>query len=183
MSVPTRADARRSVDAILLAAREVLARNSFAGLDEIAAQAGVHRATLYRHFPSRDALLASLHEAFFDDVDAVIRETDPDADGLLAEVESLIRRVYEVNLDWRPYAWLPAYSTEMNPRRAELGALMAGLFGEAQRRGALRADMSVRMLLTTWGAAVPFYASRIHEGEFTLDEVLAHTMVLLTPPA
>lgn len=183
VTAPTRADARRSVDAILLAAREVLAEDSFAGLDEIAAQAGVHRATLYRHFPSRDRLLASLHAAFFDDVDAVIRETDPGAPDLLAEVESLIRRVYEVNLDWRPYAWVPAYARDHNPRRADLGAMMAGLFADAQQRGALRQDMPVRMLLTTWGAAVPFYASRIHEGEFTLDEVVAHTMVLLTPSA
>ena len=49
--------------------------------------------------------------------------------------------------------------------------MMAGLFRAAQQRGALRSDLSIRMLLTTWGAAVPFYASRIHEGEFTVERV------------
>ena len=58
---------------------------------------------------------------------------------------------------------------------------MVELFAAAQERGHLRDDISVRMLLTTWGAPVPFYASRIIEGEFTLDEVVEHSLVLLTP--
>ena len=49
-------------------------------------------------------------------------------------------------------------------------------------RGLLRSDLSVRLLLTTWGAPVLFYASRILAGEFTLDEVVEHTLVLLTRP-
>ena len=57
---------------------------------------------------------------------------------------------------------------------------MMDLFGAAQERGDVRGDMPVRMLLTTWGAPVLFYASRIIEGEFTLDEVVEHTLVLLT---
>lgn len=183
MAVSTRADARRSIDAILLAARDVLSEDSGYGINEVAASAGVHRATVYRHFPSRDALVTSLYAAYLDDAAAAIAETDPDADDLAAEIEALIRRVYEVNIDWRPYAWAPLYAKSADHRRAELAAVLGDVFRVAQDRGHLRADLSVRMLLTTWGAPVQFYVSRIVEGEFTLDEVVEHTLLLLTKPA
>ncbi|MFJ3673883.1 TetR/AcrR family transcriptional regulator [Streptomyces sp. NPDC090106] len=58
-----RADARRSIDAILNAARVVLGERPDASMDEIGAAAGVTRQTVYAHFPSRDALLLALIEA------------------------------------------------------------------------------------------------------------------------
>lgn len=57
-----RADARQNIDAILNATRDVLSRHPDAGMEEIAARAGVTRQTVYAHFPSRDALLAALVE-------------------------------------------------------------------------------------------------------------------------
>ncbi|MGH3424638.1 MAG: TetR/AcrR family transcriptional regulator [Nocardioidaceae bacterium] len=58
---PMRADARRNYDKLLVAAREVFAgRGSDASLDEIAKRAGVGPGTLYRHFPTRDALIDAL---------------------------------------------------------------------------------------------------------------------------
>lgn len=57
-----RADAQRSIDAIVGAAREVLGERPAASMEEIAAAAGVTRQTVYAHFPSRDALiLAVIH--------------------------------------------------------------------------------------------------------------------------
>jgi TetR/AcrR family transcriptional regulator, mexCD-oprJ operon repressor len=183
VTVSTRADARRSIDAILHAARDVLADDSASGINEVAAGAGLHRATVYRHFPSREALIERLYDAYLDDATAAIAEADPDADDLPAEIEALVRRVYEVNIDWRPYAWAPLYARSANHRRAELAAVLSGVFRKAQDAGHLRADLSIRMLLTTWGAPVQFYVSRIVEGEFTLDEVVNHTLLLLTQPA
>jgi AcrR family transcriptional regulator len=55
-----RADARRSIDAIVSAARTVLSERSDASMEDIAAAAGVTRQTVYAHFPSRDALIAAL---------------------------------------------------------------------------------------------------------------------------
>ena len=57
-----RSDARRSIDAILNAARVVLNERLDASMEDIAATAGVSRQTVYAHFPSRDALVAALLE-------------------------------------------------------------------------------------------------------------------------
>lgn len=55
---PTRADARRNYDRLIVTARAAfLEHGADAPLDDIARRAGVGSATLYRHFPSRDDLL------------------------------------------------------------------------------------------------------------------------------
>jgi len=55
-----RADARRNRDRILRTAmRHFASRGIGASLEEIAREAGVGPGTLYRHFPSREALLAA----------------------------------------------------------------------------------------------------------------------------
>ncbi|MBL7489026.1 TetR/AcrR family transcriptional regulator [Frankia sp. AgB1.9] len=61
-----RADARRNRDEILTVARAVLAeQGTQASLRDVARRAGVGLGTLYRHFPTRDALLETLlHEGF-----------------------------------------------------------------------------------------------------------------------
>lgn len=58
---PLRADAQRNHDKLLVAAREVFAEKGTEGsLDEIAKRAGVGPGTLYRHFPTREDLIAAL---------------------------------------------------------------------------------------------------------------------------
>src|SRR3954468_1405487 len=57
-----RSDADRSVQAILEAALEALAGDPDASMAEIARRAGVVRATIYAHFPARDALLDAVME-------------------------------------------------------------------------------------------------------------------------
>ena len=56
-----RADARRNRDRILAAAREAFAEyGSETQMDDIARRAGVGVGTLYRHFPTKDALTSEL---------------------------------------------------------------------------------------------------------------------------
>ncbi|MFC4914000.1 TetR/AcrR family transcriptional regulator [Actinomadura gamaensis] len=56
-----RADARRNRDGILAAARAAFAEDGpDASLNEIARRAGVGPGTLYRHFPTRQALLSAV---------------------------------------------------------------------------------------------------------------------------
>jgi AcrR family transcriptional regulator len=58
-----RADAQRSIEAIVRAARTVLGERANASMEEIAAAAGVTRQTVYAHFPSRDALVLAVIDA------------------------------------------------------------------------------------------------------------------------
>lgn len=73
-SPPLRADARRNRDALLVAARNVFAEQGLdAPLDAIAKQAGVGRATLYRRFPTRDALIGAIFNDDFDALEEIAR--------------------------------------------------------------------------------------------------------------
>lgn len=57
-----RADARRNREAILVAAREVFDRDEDLRFDDFASRAGVGVGTLYRHFPTREALAAAVYQ-------------------------------------------------------------------------------------------------------------------------
>src|SRR5580692_7968928 len=107
MPTRRRSDARRSIDAILNAARTVLGERPDASMEEIATTAGVTRQTVYAHFPSRDALIAALlHSAGAETIaamDAARLDTVPPADALRQYFDigwELIRR--------NPYLLAPA---------------------------------------------------------------------------
>jgi len=59
---PLRADARRNRDAIVAAARAVFDSDEHVRFDDFAARAGVGVGTLYRHFPTREALAAAVYQ-------------------------------------------------------------------------------------------------------------------------
>ncbi|HWH25400.1 MAG TPA: TetR/AcrR family transcriptional regulator [Pseudolysinimonas sp.] len=59
---PLRSDARRNYDALLAAARTAFAADgSLASLEDIARHAEVGIGTLYRHFPTRSALIEAVY--------------------------------------------------------------------------------------------------------------------------
>ncbi|MEV6237104.1 TetR/AcrR family transcriptional regulator [Lentzea sp. NPDC051838] len=63
MSKPLRADARRNRDALVAKAREIFDAGEFFTLrfDDFARLAGVGTGTLYRHFPTREALAEAVY--------------------------------------------------------------------------------------------------------------------------
>ncbi len=64
-----RADAQRNRDKLVEVARQVFREKGYdAPLDEIAKRAGVGAGTLYRHFPTRDALHDAVMQAWADNV-------------------------------------------------------------------------------------------------------------------
>ncbi|MEU7403760.1 helix-turn-helix domain-containing protein [Streptomyces sp. NPDC044948] len=71
---PMRADARRNRERLLQAAATAFAEHGEgASLDDIAKRAGVGTGTLYRHFPTRQALLEA---AYLDRIEAIAARAD-----------------------------------------------------------------------------------------------------------
>jgi AcrR family transcriptional regulator len=93
--VPKRADARRNHQRLLQVAAELFAeRGEGASLDEIAKRAGVGSGTLYRHFPTRQALLEA---AYVDRIEALAARADEIA-GQLPPGEALTAWMRELAL-------------------------------------------------------------------------------------
>ncbi|HEX4427723.1 MAG TPA: helix-turn-helix domain-containing protein [Frankiaceae bacterium] len=66
---PMRQDAVRNRRHLVAAARKVFGRDGLdSGVEAVAKQAGVGTGTLYRHFPSKDDLIAALLEDLSDEV-------------------------------------------------------------------------------------------------------------------
>jgi AcrR family transcriptional regulator len=81
-----RTDAQRNRERILEVAKEAFTRfGADASLDDIAKQAGVGAGTLYRHFPTRDALIEAVYRSEVEKLAAAERkftETMPPIDAL-----------------------------------------------------------------------------------------------------
>src|SRR5436190_13492735 len=83
-----RADAERNRDRILEVAKDAFTKfGADASLDDIAKQAGVGAGTLYRHFPSREALIEAVYRSEVEKLAAAERnfaETMPPIEALRA---------------------------------------------------------------------------------------------------
>jgi AcrR family transcriptional regulator len=81
-----RMDAQRNRERILEVAKDAFARSGAgASLDDIAKQAGVGAGTLYRHFPTRDALLEAVYRTEVEKLAAAERKLARD----LSPIEAL----------------------------------------------------------------------------------------------
>src|SRR3954469_20768899 len=68
---PLRADARRNREKVLAAARAVFSEHGRdAQMDDVARRAGVGVGTVYRHFPTKEALIEALMVAAFETIAA-----------------------------------------------------------------------------------------------------------------
>lgn len=134
-----RADAQRNRDKVLRAARDAFAVSGFrVPVDEIAARAGVGPGTVYRHFPTKDALFEAVVTARLADLlaDARSRASSANPD---AAFFGFLQKVADDAADKRD---LPDAMTVTGSLRSELTAALDVLLRRAQRTGTVRADIS-----------------------------------------
>jgi AcrR family transcriptional regulator len=90
-----RADARRNRERIMSSGRELFARDGpEAQMDEIAARAGVGIGTVYRHFPTKEALLTAMVRDRFQEFGEIATLAEETVDAREA-LETVMRRSAE----------------------------------------------------------------------------------------
>ncbi|GHB05881.1 TetR family transcriptional regulator [Streptomyces termitum] len=97
---PLRADAERSVRAILEAAERVLAEDPGASMEQIAAAAGVARTTIHRRFASRQALIEALASSAARRLARAVDDGRPDTAPPLVAMHRITANVLQVKGAW-----------------------------------------------------------------------------------
>jgi AcrR family transcriptional regulator len=168
-----RADAERSIAAIIDAAVDALASDHEASMAEIARRAGVVRATIYVHFPTRDALIEAVTEHAINESSQAISAAEPQngpADEALRRVlraawQTLGRFHALVTLNTR----LPAQ--ELHRRHAPVIALLAPLIERGQRDGVFRTGVPAAWHLASVMALIHAASAELQAGRITAAQV------------
>jgi AcrR family transcriptional regulator len=149
-----RADARENRVRILEAARQALAEDGSTSLNQIAQRAGVGPGTLYRNYPTREALVLAVYQL---DIDRLI-ESVPGLLATLAPLEALRHWTTDLVSAMRAKHGLgdalsPSAHQSITERTyAPVIAAITQLLEAGQHDGTIRADADPRDFLQLTGA-------------------------------
>ena len=145
---------------MLAAARVVFAEHGLDALiPDVAARAGVGKGTVYRHFPSKEALVQALLDSYWSHLEELLEQALA-SDDPWAGFVSLIRGVFTIKDEHRAACDILMASPSERPRppvSAHLHDALETLFVRAQEAGSARLDVPVEampMLLRSLSAAV-----------------------------
>jgi AcrR family transcriptional regulator len=149
---PMRADARRNYERLITAAREAFTEDGAgAYLDDIARRANVGPGTLYRHFPTREVLLAAVYRG---DVESMAVRADelaaelPPGEALDAWLRSQLDYIkVKRGLGSAIKAMLADDSETLAWCKDTMRGALGGLLGRAQDAGIVRTDVDAPTVL------------------------------------
>jgi AcrR family transcriptional regulator len=157
---PLRADARRNREKVLTAARAAFSEQGReAQMDDVARRAGVGVGTVYRHFPTKEALIEALMVDSFQIIAAQARAALAVEDPWEAFTSVLWRGAETMAADRalsEVFASIPGAMESAMPTVGGLVESMTELMRRAQEAGVLRADAmvdDVPMLMCGIGSA------------------------------
>jgi AcrR family transcriptional regulator len=142
-----RADARRNHERILDGARYVFAEHGAeAQMDDVARRAGVGVGTVYRHFPTKEALMVELVRQKFRLISATAREAlDTDGEPFEVFADVLRRNCEAAASDATMQHALAAVGghlwSQAQAEQDELSVITTELITRAQRAGTMRPDI------------------------------------------
>ena len=153
-----RSDAQRNRDDLLTAAVLAFTRDANASLEGIARAAGVGIGTLYRHYPTREALVEAAYRSeikkLCDAAPALLEQHPPDvalARFLDRFIDDMLTRrgMMEAMV-----AVIAGSGTPLNQSLAMISAAVAPIIAAGKAEGVLRDDVSVDDFITLKGAVV-----------------------------
>lgn len=169
-----RADADRSVQAIRQAALEALASDPDASMAEIARRAGVVRATIYAHFPTRESILDAVMEDATAQVARAIREAEPER----GEPKEALERVLVAT--WQQLSRFHSVlgininrlsAKELRRRHLPMTTQFIPLLERGQADGVFRSDVSAEWLIAVVRAIVHVASTELQAGRLSQADV------------
>lgn len=145
---PLRADARRNREKILASAGELFARRGRdAQMDEIAEHCGLGLGTLYRHFPTKEALLTAIVNRRFRRLSELARVAEKVEDAGEA-FEALLRGCLEAAEGDSAFQLAVlggegSRSSGLDDHKTEFREIVGRIIGRAVAAGAVRDDLTV----------------------------------------
>ncbi|GAB2837536.1 TetR/AcrR family transcriptional regulator [Lentzea nigeriaca] len=142
---PQRKDAARNWDRILTVARELVDEGTPLQLNDVARRAGLGVGTVYRHFPTTEALLETVAtprlEALVDHGQKALTDDDP-----WQAFSGFLTRLVEAQVSDPSLAKVAATADDALPRTTELKQQMMAtgtkLLARARQAGAVRPDLA-----------------------------------------
>jgi AcrR family transcriptional regulator len=169
-----RADAERNITSIINAALEALASDPDASMAEIARRAGVVRATVYMHFPTRESLLDAVMEHATGLVADAIRGAEPDRGEPKEALERVIRATWKQLSQFHSVLGINIArlsAKELRRRHLPMTTQFIPLIARGQDRGLLKSDVSALWLIAVVRAIVHVASTELQAGRLSEAEV------------
>jgi AcrR family transcriptional regulator len=137
---PLRADAQRNLERILEAARDAFAESGMdVGVEEIARRAGVGKATFFRRFPTKEALVLAVYEGFIEEVEASVDAALLESECALAPLRAFLK--HSMHTQAQNKAFFEAVAVRFVPPADMFDRVIAAIarvMAPAQEAGVLR---------------------------------------------
>jgi AcrR family transcriptional regulator len=173
--IKRRADAERNLARIIESATTLLAVNPGASMAEIAEASGLVRATLYRHFPTRDDLIRAMYAEALDDALKAILSVDPEQGKATDAIARVVDALLVVGDRYRILSEQRRGYPELREKEQSVGAPLIALVERGQRSGELRDDMPLRWIVAALGSLVNEALRAV--GREDIDRAEAGTLV------
>jgi AcrR family transcriptional regulator len=175
---PTRRDARRNHDHLIACAIAEMTANPHVTMREIADASGLTRTTVYRHFPSRDNLLAGIYDHIEREAEAIVEEAIAHAD-VEDALHALATGVVAIG---ERYRFLALHATDQPgaARRSPDNPRLADYLLSARARGQIADDTPLRwQMAMIRGLATSACDELIHNSTSTHDAAARLTQALI----
>jgi AcrR family transcriptional regulator len=148
-----RVDALRNQQRILRAAARLLAEDPSVSVQRIAAEAEVARPTVYRRYPTRDALVEAILREATVEVATVIAQAQDSPGDVVAAIRQMIFSLAEIGVSYPILLGAPGLDLHHHDGVGQAGSLgdeafraFDALLGRGQAQGLIRADVSPPVL-------------------------------------
>jgi len=186
-----RSDAAQNAQHIVEVAGRLLTADPGVGMAEVATAAGVGRATVYRHFPTRDALLLAIYETGIGTAAQAMRDCHIE-EGSATEALSRLTRAWVDVIERFAFTQIVAQTGhfESEDREARREAIFAeplyALVARGQAAGEFSNALPAEWILVTFGALLHQAGLAISAGSLSRgdapDVVLQTLLHGLAPP-